>query len=495
MSDFRVQLIAPLSEGFQGSNNVFSLPFASLPTLAAYTPEDVQQELVHEKHSTVDTAADVDLVGLTVMTPCAPRAYTIADAFRARGVQVVMGGIHPTVKPDEALEHADAICVGEGEQVWPKMVEDAKAGRLERVYENPGRASREFTLRTPRRDLLPTGQYFGGKIKALFVETTRGCPYDCDFCAVTTFFGQHYRVREIEEIRAELEEAGVPKVRQSGRRNYLNHVLAFTDDNFFGKIDHAVRVMELIREYDVRWFGQTTLRITDKPEILELCRASGCLGFEIGFESLAPEKYRKTGRVKGMSQEQYYLERIRMLHGYGIGINGSFMFGNDEDTVDVFAQYARFIDEARIQTPYLAIRTPYPGTPLYYEFKEDDRLLHERWDLYDTAHCVFQPVHMTPEQLEAGYRWAWRYTTAHHRMLARNLFRGPLFRFWGAAALGFRMSTRAEHEGLERRHPGKLPGREQPWVKPERSGAPELPRHIAELRARPRRKKAETSEA
>lgn len=481
---FRALLVAPLSLGFQGSNNVFALPFASLPTLAAFTPDGVDLSLVHEKHQAVDCGADVDLVGLTVMTPCAPRAYEIADRFRARGVKVVMGGIHPTVMPDEALRHADAICVGEGEQVWPEMVRDAMAGALRPVYRNPGLQQRSFSLRTPRRDLLPTGRYFGGRMRVLFVETTRGCPFDCDFCAVTTFFGQHYRVRDVEEVRAELEEAGVPKVREGRGRSFLQWVVAFTDDNFFGRTEHAAAVMEMLREYDVRWFGQTTLRITDQPELLDLCARSGCLGFEIGFESLQAEKYRKTGRVKGMSQEAYYLERVRRLHEHGIGINGSFMFGNDEDTVDTFGHYTDFIDKARIQTPYLAIRTPYPGTPLYYQFKEDGRLLHEQWDRYDTAHCVFQPTCMTPEQLESGYRWAWRRTTAHHRMLARNLFGGPLFRFWGVAALGFRLSTRSEHRGLVHSHPSRLPGRDQPWQVPPRERAAALPPHIAELRMR-----------
>ena len=154
----------------------------------------------------------------------------------------------------------------------------------------------------------------------------------------------------------------------------------------------------------------------------------------------------------------------------------------------MFQRYVDFIQKARINTPYLTILTPYPGTPLYYKFEEDGRLLHREWEKYDTAHCVFRPANMTPEQLESGYRWAWRQVTAHHRGLARNLFAGglfggPLFRFWGAAALGFRMSTRAEHGTLENRHPSKLPSPAQRFLPPVREHDPVMPDHILDLRA------------
>jgi len=487
---FKVLLVAPISEGFQGRNHVFSLPFLSLPTLAAYMPEGTDVEIVHEKHGTVDYDAGYDMVGITVMTPCAPRGYEIADKFREKGVPVVLGGVHVTVLPDEAKAHADAICIGEGESIWPQIVEDCRDGVLKEIYTNPKMGSKDFSLRTPRRSLTPVGQYYGGTVQAHFMETTRGCPYDCDFCAVTTFFGQRYRTRTVDEIETELNEIGIPKLKPGGKRSFMKHIIAFTDDNFFGAVKHAAAVLEMLKGYDCRWFGQTTLRMTDKPELLKLCQASGCLGFEIGFESLAPKKYRKTGwdRDSGLDQRAYFIERCRMLHAHGIGINGSMIFGNDEDDLDVFKTYVDFIQEARINTPYLTIRTPYPGTPLYYEFEEDGRLLHREWEKYDTAHCVFQPTNMTPEQLESGYRWAWRQVTAHHRALARNLFAGglfggPLFRFWGAAALGFRLSTRAEHGAMERRHPSKLPGQETKFLPPPRDHEPIMPDHILDLRA------------
>lgn len=489
---FRVLLIAPVSEGFQGRRHIFTLPFMSLPCLAAYMPEGTEVSLVHEKHTDVDFAADVDLVGITVMTPCAPRAYAIADRFRARGIRVVLGGIHPTVLPDEALLHADSICIGEGEAAWPQIVGDAQAGALQRIYKNPNLKSRELSLRCARRDLLPVGRYFGGMIRAIFMETSRGCPYDCDFCAVTTFFGQQYRIRPVEEVEAELNAEGVRLLKPGGRRSVLQTILCFTDDNFFGNLDHAARVLEMLAKYDVRWFGQTTLRLAEKPDLLKLCQASGCLGFEIGFESLQEKAYNKTGGRKGKSQRDYYLEQIKTLHGYGLGINGSFILGNEDDDVSVFQEYVDFINDAMIQTPYLAIRTPYPGTPLYYQMKEDGRILHEEWEKYDTAHCVFEPRNMTPEQLEAGYRWAWREVTTHWGMLRRNLIPGSPFRFWGPAALGFRYGTRSEHKGLERRHPSLLPGRKEPGDFRRRQGPALdlLPEHILELRNRRPRSKA-----
>jgi radical SAM superfamily enzyme YgiQ (UPF0313 family) len=489
-SPFKVLLVAPISEGFQGRNHVFSLPFLSLPTLAAYMPEGTEVEIAHEKHTTVNYDGDYDMVAITVMTPCAPRGYEIADRFRAKGVPVVLGGVHTTVMPDEASEHADAICIGEGEAIWPTIVEDCRAGTLKSVYTNPNIGAKDFTLRTPRRELTQVGQYYGGTVQAHFMETTRGCPYDCDFCAVTTFFGQRYRTRTVDEIETEINDIGIPLLKRNGKRSFMKHIIAFTDDNFFGAVKHSAAVLEMLRKYDVRWFGQTTLRMTDRPELLELCRASGCLGFEIGFESLAPRKYRKSGwdRSSGLDQEQYFIERCHLLHSYGIGINGSMIFGQDEDELDVFQRYVDFIQKARINTPYLTILTPYPGTPLYYKFQEDGRLLHREWEKYDTAHCVFQPTNMTPEQLEAGYRWAWRQVTAHHRALARNLFAGglfggPLFRFWGAAALGFRMSTRAEHGDKERRHPSRLEGLDQKYLPPPREHDPVMPDHILDLRA------------
>ncbi len=488
---YRALLIAPVSDGFQGRRHIFTLPFMSLPSLAAYMPEGTEAVLVHEKHTDVDFEADVDLVGITVMTPCAPRAYEIADRFRARGIPVVLGGIHPTVKPEEALEHADAICVGEGEAAWPTIVGDARDGRLQTVYKNPNLKSRELSLRCARRDLLPVGSYFGGMIRAIFMETSRGCPYDCDFCAVTTFFGQQYRIRPVDEVEAELNAEGVKRIKPGGKRSVLNTILCFTDDNFFGNMDHAAKTLEMLRNYDVRWFGQTTLRLAEKKDMLELCRESGCLGFEIGFESLKEKQYNKTGGKKGSSQRDYYLDKIKLLHSYGMGINGSFILGNEDDDISVFQEYVDFIEEAMIQTPYLAIRTPYPGTPLYYQMKEDGRLLHEDWEKYDTAHCVFQPRRMTPEQLEAGYRWAWRKITSHWGMLRRNLFAGTPFRFWGPAALGFRMGTRSEHRGLERRHPSRLPGLPEPndFVRRQGPALDLLPEHIQELRSRKPRAK------
>jgi radical SAM superfamily enzyme YgiQ (UPF0313 family) len=493
---YRVLLVAPISEGFQGEQSLYILPFLSLPTLAAYMPPGTTVDLVHERYRKVDLSADVDLVALTVMTPCAPRAYVIADAFKKRGITVVMGGVHATVMPDEALQHCDAICIGEGEQIWPQMVQDAMAGRLLRIYKNPAMYSRGLSLRAARRDLLPVGQYFGGMFRVLFMETTRGCPYDCDFCSVTTFFGQQYRTRSVDEIQAEIEAEGVKRLKPGQKRGFLHYLLCFTDDNFFGNVKHAAAVMEMLRHYDVRWISQTTLRVTDHPDLMGLCRESGCLGFEIGFESLEDKKYRKTGSERGQDQRTYFLERVRALHQHGIGINGSFMFGNEEDDLDTFARYVDFIEEARIQTPYLTIRTPYPGTPIYYQMKEDGRLLHEEWEKYDTAHAVFRPRNMTAEQLEAGYRWAWRRVTRHSSMLRRNLFiRGPLFRFWGPAALGFRVSTRKEHSGKERRHPSLLKGLDGPLLLPPPRENQEMPAHIVELRARPKRELRAAAEA
>jgi radical SAM superfamily enzyme YgiQ (UPF0313 family) len=418
-SNFRVLLISPIDKAILGEDFYFRFPHLSLPTLAAYTPEGIDVEIVDEKFQQVPDEGRYDLVGVTAMTPLAPRAYQIADSFRARGVPVVMGGYHPTVLPDEALEHCDSVCIGEAECLWSRILDDAMAGRLQERY----RADAFPVLQglpPARRELVkvPRAKRFE-HINVYFIQTTRGCPHRCSFCAVTSVLGGKLRHRPVAEIEREVESLGIRRLEKGQKRDLFHDVVFFTDDNIVGDRRYAKELLRMIATFNMKWVGQASTNVADDDEILELLRASGCMGLAVGFETLSQKNIRDVG--KGVNRTQEYLERIRKIHRFGIGLAGNFIFGFDHDDETTFPEVVDFVDRARLEGFYYSLLTPYPGTPFYEQMKAEGRIVETDWSLYDTNHVVFQPRLMDREALIRGYRWAWQRSLSYGSIFRRLL--------------------------------------------------------------------------
>ena len=308
---------------------LFRFPFLSLTTLAGWTHDEWETTIIDENIHSIDFNKLPDLVGISIMTPLAPRGYAIADEYRKRNIPVVLGGIHPTMVPDEAALHADAVVIGEAETIWPEVLADVVTGNLKPRYESAGFAPLT-KMKIPRRDLLNRKGYFF--INTL--QTTRGCPFDCEFCSVTAFYGRTYRTRPIAEVIDEIELMG-------GR-----HIF-FVDDNIVGKPDYAKALFQALRPLKKIWFSQASLSIVKDDTLLKLARESGCGGLFIGFESLSQETLKSYG--KSVNKAAEYRDAVHRLHDHGIGIQGSFIFGADQDDTSVFSDVLRFVEKAHIE--------------------------------------------------------------------------------------------------------------------------------------------------
>jgi radical SAM superfamily enzyme YgiQ (UPF0313 family) len=407
----KIVLISPVSHNKSlGEDVFFKLPMLALPTLAAYTPDDCTIRMIDERIQVLDEKVDADLVGITAMTALAPRAYQIADGFRRRGITVVMGGMHPSARPQEALTHCDAVVVGEGELVWPQLIDDFRQGRLKRIY----KAERLFDVsetRPPRWDIIDKQLYS----PVDFIETTRGCPLSCSFCAVTNFFGGHYRTKPLELI-----EQLVGQVRPTPKRLALKNMVFFVDDNIVGSRRHCKELLKMLKAYKIQWVGQASMTVTRDEEILKLMSETRCLGLLIGMESLSDKTLADCG--KRVNRPADYIAAVDKLHRYGIGVKASFIVGFDNDDTHVFDQMAQFVTQSNLDSVYFSILTPYPGTRFFDQMESDGRILHYDWEKYDTANVVFRPARMTPEQLQDGFFRLYRKALSYPS-IARRLWR------------------------------------------------------------------------
>ncbi len=441
---FRILLVSPVDRAVLGQDFYFKFPHLSLPTLAAYTPAEAEVTIADEKFHALPDGREYDLIGITAMTPLAPKAYHIADRFRRLGVPVVMGGYHPTVLPDEALEHADSVCCGEAETIWPTLVADAMAGRLKATYRADAFPCLEKAP-LPRRDLLqvPRAKRFE-HINVFFLQTTRGCPFRCSFCAVSSVLGGKLRHRPVPEVEAEMESLGIRRLERGQKRDRFHNIVFFTDDNIVGHRSYAKDLLRMVATFNLKWVGQASTNVADDEEVLALLRDSGCMGLAVGFETLSQKNIRDVG--KGVNRTQEYLDRIRKIHAYGIGLAGNFIFGFDHDDRSTFAEVVRFVDTARLEGFYYSLLTPYPGTPLYDQMRAEGRLLQADWSLYDTDHVVYRPRLMDAETLMAGYRWAWRRSLTYRSILTRLLASRNQLIFFAPMNYGMRQTILAHRQ-------------------------------------------------
>ena len=396
----------------------FRFPYLALTTLAALTSDEWDISIIDENVDTLDLSVLPDLVAVSIMTPLAKRGYEIADIYREQGVPVVLGGMHPTMMKDEAKTHADAVVLGEAEGVWPRVLSDFKGGSLKSFYQAET-LCRLNRLRIPRRELLHRSAYFFVNT----IQTTRGCPFDCEFCAVTSFYGRTYRVRPVEDVMSEIGQM------EGG-------FLFFVDDNIVGMPSYAKQLFRALIPLKVKWFSQASLSIVKDRELLELAQRSGCKGLFIGFESLSQESLKAMG--KPVNRVEEYVDAIKAIHDHGIGIQGSFIFGTDYDDPSVFSRVLGFIERTHLEAALFSILTPFPGTRIQQALKKQGRIIHTDWEKYDMNHVVFRPKKMTPKQLQDGFNWVYKRLYGYRSILTR-LF--PFTRsglFFGVQNYGFR---------------------------------------------------------
>ncbi len=409
----KVLLIFPREKGIKFSNDThYPFPILGLTLLASLFPKNYEVKIVNEAIEKIDFNAKVDLVGITALTCVIQRAYAVADRFRERGVKVILGGVHPSLLPEEAKEHADSVFIGEAEGLFEQSLKDLEKGELKPFYKNRN-WSELGGLPLPRRDLL--GRRYRPFFKA--IETTRGCPNRCEFCSVPVINGKRYRVRPLEEVDRELSQI-VKKERE---------YLFLADDNVTAREDYALGLFEIFKRHRVRWMAFTTIKIALNEELLKKAQESGCVSLFIGFESLLQENL--DGVSKRFVNANELSNWVRTIQQHQIGIHGSFIFGFEGDDQSIFKRTVEFVQKNNIEIPSFSILTPFPGTPLQKRLEEESRIFDRNWAHYDMSHVVFRPKNMTVQELQEGYLWAQKYICAPRSILKR-LLRGPKHHFF-----------------------------------------------------------------
>lgn len=377
----RLLLIYPATHKL-GWARRFQLPSLSLQMVAAATPPHWEVVMADEVHDRIPFDGDFTLVGITAMTHQAVRAYEIADAFRSKGIPVVLGGIHPTVLPEEARLHADAVVIGEAEPVWEQLLEDLLADRLRDCYQAPIPTGDRLTIPMARREILSGRPFLTTKT----LQASRGCPYNCPFCIVTNYFGNSFRYREPEEVLAEL-------------RSYEGGLMVFLDDNLLGDPERAKPILAGMKGLGLRWGGQANLRFAEDPELVRLVAESGCAGIFVGIESVigSQANHPKTGSRYSQA------DLIKRIRDAGIVLEASIIFGFDDHDESIFEKTVRYLEQCKPSLPTFHLLTPYPGTALFREFDQQGRLLHKDWKRYNHTEVVYRPRLMSPERLYHGW--------------------------------------------------------------------------------------------
>lgn len=357
----------------------------ALATLAGLTPPDIEIDFFDDRIEAIDYNRETDLVALNVETYTAKRAYEISTRFRQLGKQVVLGGFHPTLVPKEAIEYADAVVIGEVEDIWTRVIEDSQKRKLQKYYKSDTRPVLNGVK--PRREIFKHKQY----LPISLVESGRGCKFSCNFCSISSFFNQSYVARPIQEIIREIES--------------LNKRFIFlVDDNINVDRERSKEFFKALIPLRITWVSQASINIAEDEELLCLMKKSGCFGLLIGFESLNNNNLKQMGKEWNGGIE-HYTKALKRLRGHGIGIYATFVFGYDDDDVDSFSNTLDFAIENKFLLAAFNHLVPFPGTPLYNQLKKEGRLLFDKWWLdskYRFGDVAFHPKQMSPEELSQG---------------------------------------------------------------------------------------------
>jgi len=405
-----VNPVSQLRRGFTINRATRNQPLA-LGILASLTPEYYRIKLIDENFRHF-RPYDADLVALTAFTANAPRAYQIAKYYRQKGIPVVMGGIHASLCPEEALNYVDAVVVGEAESVWPQVTSDFENGKLKPRYEVA--VHRQVKQPLPRRDLFHPGYI------AASVQTSRGCPLNCSFCSVSAFNGRHYRFRPIEEIVEEL-------------RNVPQNYVFFVDDNIIGYSSESRERAGLLFEAIIRsgirkhWISQASINFADDPELVKLAARSGCRMVFIGVESELPKQLHEAGKTLNLHKGvDNYNEVFRKIHRQGIGVIAGYIFGWDSDTPETMNQRVKHIRASKADSFQISVLTPLPGTRLYTEMKRHDRFIYSNypddWQRYDFTEMVVKHPHMSSDNFNSYMKKSLAGIYSYRHIL-RNFFR------------------------------------------------------------------------
>jgi radical SAM superfamily enzyme YgiQ (UPF0313 family) len=390
-------------------SRVLNFQQITMPYLAALVPPEWTVRHIDEDVSPVDVTSVADLVGITFHTPSALHAYDLAAQFRNRGVCVVLGGPHVTLVPDEAQHHADVIFVGEAELNWPQFLKDFAAGGYARRYD----ANTPPTLDAApmaRKDLYHRRDLTGGRLFA-----TRGCPYDCDFCAVALMYQRKVRKRSVASVATEFA-------------SFPGRTIVFWDDNLAADRKYAKELFRSIAPYRKWWASQVSIHAAQDLEFLKLAAESGCKQLFIGLESISQRSM--DGAGKRFNRVEEYSRLVGQIHQHGIAVQAGIVLGFDDDRESVFRETLDFLETSGVQNATFNILTPYPGTPLHRRLEAEGRILTRDWSKYNGREdVVFQPRHMSPEQLLDGFRYATRrfYSASS---ICRRLTRSPVGLWW-----------------------------------------------------------------
>ncbi|MEE9523797.1 MAG: radical SAM protein [Thermodesulfovibrionales bacterium] len=420
-------IIAPCREEdiWRKKRATFTLPPMALAILAALTPEGFNIKVTDELVDDIDFSFPADIVALSVNTTNAFRAYEVAESFRKSGARIVMGGIHPSVMTDESSLHTDSIVKGEAECVWAEVLNDFKNGQLKTVYECDEKPVPD-TIPVPKWEFLSENKYF---VPRTF-QASRGCPYGCNFCSSTHFFGVKYRFRPIDRVIDEIS-------------SYPKRMVVFVDDNIVGKPEYSKELFKALKGMNKMWVAQSSIDIAKDDSLLRLAAESGCAGLLIGFESI---RYGNKSDVKKLRTAEEYEEAIKTIRGYGLGIHGSFVLGFDDDDVDTFHSTVDFVLKNRLEVGNYCKLTPFPGTRLFDKMNEESRLLHRNWALYDRYNIVFQPKNFSTEDFRRLADEAYKRTYSIPSILKRTPKVVKNIPYYYAMNLSYRFGARARRK-------------------------------------------------
>lgn len=404
MKKKNILLVNPLRVGRgQSSVQYMATTPLALPLLASITPAEFEVRIVDENQEKVDFDADVDLVGITVMLHVAPRAFEIAQAFRARGKKVVMGGFFPSLWPEKAMPYVDSIVIGEGEYSWLRLLDDLKSGRpLQQFYRQDSFIDLS-AIPLVKKTFMPDAHCY-------HIETTRGCPYACDYCSVTRFYGNTYRHRPVADVVRQAEQL-------------TDKLIFFVDDNIAGHKEYAKELFKALIPLKISWSGQFTIFTARDTELMDLAGKSGCRFLFTGFETLNPKNLKEMN--KAWAKPEDYPELIARVHDAGIGVYGSFMLGFDHDTKDVFKETLDFAEANKVDLALFSAVFPIEGSKLYAKLKEENRIFETDMTRYNGQYATFYPKNMTREELDAGLLWLWQnfYSKAGIKKRVGHLFK------------------------------------------------------------------------
>jgi radical SAM superfamily enzyme YgiQ (UPF0313 family) len=380
-------------------------PSLALANIAALTPSKYDIQVCDEQISPIDYDLDADLVAVSVNTSVSLRAYEIADNFRKKGMKVVFGGIHPSLMPDDCLKHADSIVIGDANGTWRELLIDFENNNLKEKYVSD--QTEDLILPIPRWEIFKGMGY----ITTNFIEATRGCSNNCRFCSTSPFYNYKHRTRQFDDIIRDIKNV----------KSFPKKFIFFVDDNIVCNKEYAKELFKALIPLNIYWISQATVDIGDDEELIELASKSGCFGLFLGFDSILETNLQDVN--KKHNKVENYKRTVDLLHKYGIGVEGGFIFGYDNDTPDVFRDTYNFLVDSNMESFLAIYLTPIPGTQMYNEFEEQKRLITDDYSKYDFRHIVVKPKNMSDKQLYDGVSWVSREFNSKKLMKKRVMFK------------------------------------------------------------------------